>query len=241
MDKKDVLVTGSSSGIGLAISLLFLQKGYRVFGLSRKDNCILSKYENFSYIKCDVSQKTQVENAYNIILDSAKKLDIVVHCAGIALGDNEFEDGLIEDFIEMINVNVFGSVFVFKIFLPLLQNSAQANLISIGSIASNYQYRTGHIYAATKAFLEHLVYSIRTELQSSKLNITLISPGRVETNFDINRYKNDTKKANFQIKNKPYLQVEDITNLISWIVEQDKSLNLPKIEIVPSNGVLSYQ
>lgn len=121
----------------------------------------------------------------------------------------------------------------------MLIKSKNGHIINIGSIASDVHYKTGHVYAASKAFSKHLTKCIRTEQMSDNLHITSINPGKVHTNFQ--SVKSKGKISNKDCDEDQQLRAVDIAETVSWVLSRPKNVNISEIEIIPALSNLSYR
>jgi short-subunit dehydrogenase len=188
---KNVVVTGASSGIGLAISELFLQKGFRVFGSVRKESDAshlkASLGEHFVPLIFDVKDN-------NAILKAADFVKKMVHTEGVALLVNNAGVAItgplqhidIEEFTEQFNINVFGVQRVTQAFLPLLgatfnKEIPKGKIIQISSVSALISQPFVGPYCASKAALESYNDALRRELALFGIQVISIQPGPVKT------------------------------------------------------------
>lgn len=184
MSKKVVLITGASSGIGRSTAEKFLDKGYKVYGAARTEEDLkyLDQYQNGSYILMDITQAEMRENCVEQILAEEKKIDILINNAGYgAFG--AVEEVSLEEVKNQFEVNVFGLSELTKLVIPVMRENHSGKIINISSIAGKIWTPLGGWYHASKFALEGLSDCLRNELKDFGIDVILIEPGAVETNW----------------------------------------------------------
>lgn len=191
---KNVLVTGATGGMGKAICSLLNEKGYRVFGLDYNEG---ENYGNVSFYKCDVTDMSCVEAAYEEISKEVKELYAIIHTAGIYDLDSLIEMDE-KRFVKIFDVNVFGVYRINKVFKPLLFTGSRIVITSSELAPLDPLPFTG-IYGITKATLEKYAFSLRQEAQLLDIPVSVIRPGAVKTgllnisNVALDRFRKNTK------------------------------------------------
>lgn len=174
--KKNIIITGSSSGIGQALRKYYESKGDAVIGISLADD---------DY-NCDVSDKEQLKVAFDDIAKKYEKIDILINCAGFGLS------GAIELIPEKqiqkeYDVNVLGTVYAIQLAMPLL--SDKGKIINISSACALFPLPFRAFYCSSKAAVSMLSDCLRMELCKTKIQSTAICPCDIKTNFTKNRQK----------------------------------------------------
>src|SRR5450631_2667136 len=150
VDKERVaLVTGASSGLGLAIATDLHGAGYRAYGTSRKVTGAHSPYGAFELIKMDVDHDASVEAAIGDLIDREGRLDIVVSNAGMGFG-GALEDTSSEEAFAQFQTNFFGNHRVCRAALPHLRARERAHIVVVGSIAGLIAVPFQGMYSAAK-------------------------------------------------------------------------------------------
>ncbi len=191
---KNVLVTGATGGMGKAICSLLNEKGYRVFGLDYNEGV---DYGNVSFFRCDVTDMSSVEAAYEKISKQANDLAAVIHTAGIYDLDSLIEMDE-ERFVKIFNVNVFGVYRINKVFKPMLFTGSRIIITSSELGPLDPLPFTG-IYGITKSTLEKYAFSLRQETQLLDIPVSVIRPGAVKTGLlnistiALDKFRNNTK------------------------------------------------
>lgn len=172
---KNVLITGVSGGMGLAIAKKFISNGYKVFGLDIREPS--EEIANLTFIPTDLTKMESVEHAFELI--KAKKLSTIINTAGIYELNSLIEMSE-EEFIRVFNINLFAIYRVNKTFIPLLEEGGRIIMISSELAPLDPLPFTG-IYAISKAAIEKYAYSLRMELQLLGIKVIVIRPGAVDT------------------------------------------------------------
>ena len=175
-NKKTVIVTGASGGMGKAVCAL-LSKSYNVFALDVKE----TDTKEVNYIYCDVTNEESVRSAFNKISELTEEVYSIVHTAGIYNLDSllEIEE---ENFIKIFNVNLFGAYRINKTFLPLLKKGGRIIIVSSELAPLDPLPFTG-LYAITKTALENYAHSLRVELSLLGISLSVVRPGAVKTDM----------------------------------------------------------
>lgn len=184
MNSKIIVITGSSSGVGLTLANYFHKKGHTVYGLSRtsKGN------EDFRHIATDVSSKENVEASFQTILKEQKRIDVLINNAGIGML-GAVEDATKEDIEKLLNVNLYGSLFTMQAVLPIMREQKQGHILNVSSIASNNGLPFRGYYSASKSAIDRLTEAIRLENRHSGVEITTLNFGDIKTNIAESRVK----------------------------------------------------
>jgi short-subunit dehydrogenase len=189
MDKVVVLVTGSSSGIGLAAAEYLHMKGYRVYGASR-----YGKEKNsygFIHIQMDVNDNNSVNQAIDHIKFVEGRIDVLINCAGYGFA-GPVEETSEEEIISQFNTNFFGIFRLCKAILPFMRERNSGTIINISSLAGISSLPFQGFYSASKFALEGMSEALRMEISEFGIHVVLIEPGNYNTQFTQNRKKTFT-------------------------------------------------
>ena len=174
--KKNIIITGASSGIGKALKEYYTNMGNTVIGIS---------LTNDDYA-CDVSDREKMQEIFEDIAAKYSKIDILINCAGFGLSGA----------IELINqeriqkeydVNVLGTIYAIQLVLPLMEN--EGKIINISSACALFPLPFRAFYCSSKAAVSMLSDCLRMELSKTKIQVTAICPCDIKTNFTKNRVK----------------------------------------------------
>lgn len=222
MNKKIILITGASSGIGKATAKKFAQQGFDLILCGRRENKLIelqnsfSKEVNSKILLFDVRDNNEVNKALNSLSEKWKKIDILVNNAGNAHGFSSIDKGMIEDWDAMIDGNVKGLLYVSKAIIPQMVERKTGHIINLSSVAGKQTYENGGVYCASKRAVEALSEGMRLDLTKHGIKVTNIAPGAVSTEFSEVRFKGNTDKANKVYQGYEPLLAEDIADLIFY-------------------------
>ena len=191
MNKKSILITGVSSGIGHGTLSYFVKKGFHVYGSVRnsKDANKLKKIfrENFTPLIFDVTKEAQVKKAASIVKKDLKNSNLLalVNNAGVAISGPILLQK-VKDFEKQININLNGAFRVLKFFAPLCgaeknNNSKKGVIFNISSISGKIGMPGVGAYTASKFGLEGLSHSLRRELIQYGVDVVIIGPGPIKS------------------------------------------------------------
>ena len=201
--KRNVFITGASSGIGKATAYSFGKNGDNLVLCARRlerleeiKKDIEEKYAVKVYIyKLDVTIYENVADTVKEIIKTVGNIDILVNNAGLALGLDKFQNYSINNMQTMIDTNIKGLLYVTREIIPYMVSKNSGHIINIGSTAGMYAYADGAVYCATKAAVKFLSDGIRIDTIDKNIKVTTIQPGIVETDFSEVRFHGDKAKA----------------------------------------------
>lgn len=236
-----ILVTGASSGFGVAISEIMIQEGYEVIGVARREERLVRLKEKlgdrFQYVVVDVTSKESIHLALDMIQrlpENFRLIDCLVNNAGLALGLDKAYESQFEDWETMIHTNVLGVVYLTHQLLPAMVERANGYIINIGSIAGNYAYPGANVYGATKAFVRHFSLNLRADLHGTGVRVSNVEPGLCSgSEFSNVRFHGDDVRAAKVYENVEALLPEDIARTVLWLYQTPKHMNVNCIEVMP--------
>jgi 3-hydroxy acid dehydrogenase/malonic semialdehyde reductase len=243
MSQKKILVTGASSGIGRAISLMMAQKGHSVLMASRRTDRLKEIASStptvvgeLLFAELDVTSSASVEKFLNEHSDWLKGVDVLVNNAGLALGREPFQNCEIADVEKMIETNILGLLRVTRKILPFMLENKKGHIVNLGSVAGKEAYPSGTVYCATKAAVHMITDCLRIDLGGSGVRVSTVAPGRVaETEFSLIRFKGDEKRAQANYEGYRVMTAEEIASIVAWIVEQPEHINIQQVLVLPAD------
>ena len=238
MTSKVVLITGASSGIGLATADLLHGAGFIVYGTSRRTNNA-SKYK-FHLIELDVNHDDSVNHAIEKVIQNEGRIDVLINNAGLASGLDKFQDSDMADIEKMINVNIKGLIYVTRELIPLMIERNSGHIINIGSTAGIFAYSKAAVYCATKSAVKLLSDGIRIDTIDTDIKITTVQPGIVETDFSAVRFHGDKEMAKAIYEGIEALKPEDIAEIIVYIANQPKRVQISDITIMANQQAAGF-
>lgn len=240
MEKRIVLITGATSGIGEATALLLAENNFKLILCGRRRDRLeslknkLSAQTEVHTLDFDVRDKVAVQSAIRSLPDSWKNVDVLINSAGNAHGLDPIQTGNVDDWDAMIDINVKGLLYVCHEIVPGMAERKAGHVINIGSIAGKEVYPNGNVYSASKFAVDALTRGMRIDLNANGVKVTSINPGLVETEFSLVRFKGDTQRAAQTYKGLEPLKGKDIADLILFTITRPAHVVLADITIFPT-------
>lgn len=195
-DIKTILITGTSSGIGLVLAEYLGKKGYQVFGLSRKTRD--SPY--FKTIPTDITDPEQVQAAVSEILKSENRIDLLINNAGMGMV-GAIEDSTKEEVLNLFQLNLIGATQTMAAVMPQMRKQRAGKIINVSSIGSEMGLPFRGFYSASKAALDKITEAMRYEVYPWKVAVCSLHLGDIKTNIAENRVRTNVSE--------PYKKVFD--------------------------------
>lgn len=241
LTNKIVLITGASSGIGLACARLCAKKGAQLILCARRTERLESlavelkeHYGKEHYIlPLDVRDHAQVKRQLDLVPNPWQSITVLINNAGLALDTLPLQGGIEEHWDTMIDTNIKGLLYVSRAVLPGMLERGCGHVVNIGSIAGHECYPNGNVYSATKHAVHALSKSMRLDVLGSPVRITEIAPGAVETEFSEVRW-NDKQKAKEFYQNFQPLLAEDIADAIVYCITRPHHVDIEEMIIMPT-------
>ena len=240
MNSKIAFITGATSGIGKATAEIFANNNINLILCGRRSKRLselketLGKLTKVTTLQFDVSDKNAVFEAIESLPEAFKKIDILINNAGNAHGLSSIQDGSIDDWDAMIDINVKGLLYVSKAIMPQMVHRNDGFIVNIGSIAGKEVYPNGNVYCASKYSVNALNKAMRIDLNKHSIRVAAIHPGAVETEFSEVRFKGDTEKAKNVYAGYKALQAKDIAEIIYFVVTRPKHVNIEDLIVYPT-------
>ncbi|SNR39950.1 hypothetical protein SAMN06265371_102303 [Lutibacter agarilyticus] len=240
MNHKTAFITGATSGIGKATAEIFAKYQFQLILCGRRSDRLvelketLSKQTKVTTLQFDVRNREEVFKAVASLSKEFQKIDILINNAGNAHGLSTIQDGSIDDWDAMLDINVKGLLYVSKSILPQMVERNSGFVVNIGSIAGKEVYVNGNVYCASKHAVNALNKAMRIDLNKHNIRVSAIHPGAVETEFSEVRFKGDTEKASNVYKGFDALQAKDIAEIIHFVVSRPAHVNIEDLVVYPT-------
>ena len=214
--QKVVVITGASSGIGLATAEYLKDRGFIVYSLSRS----APKTEGILHLPCDVSDRFLIHQALQKVFEQQGHIDVVINNAGMGIsGSMEYQT--LPDIHRITSINLLGVINCCAEAIPYLRES-RGHIINIGSLAGEFAIPFQTMYTTTKAGVQAFSMALLNELRPLGVRVTCILPGDIRTSFTANRVKTD-------IPNDP-VYGERVRNSVARM-EYDEAHGMPPVSI----------
>ena len=233
---RTAFVTGATAGIGEATVRTLVASGWRCIATGRRKERLDALVEELGADKVhaaafDVRDIEAMEAVLAALPEPFAGIDLLVNNAGLARGLAPAQEASLDDWQTMIDTNVTAMVVLTRKLLPTLIERKGA-IIAIGSVAGNYVYPGGNVYAGSKAFANHFTLALRADLHGTGVRVTSIEPGMVETEFTLVRTGSQDASDDLYRGANP-MTGQDIADMIKWVAELPPHLNINRLEPMP--------
>jgi NADP-dependent 3-hydroxy acid dehydrogenase YdfG len=242
LKNKVICITGASSGIGKACAEQLAALGANLIITARRFDRLQALAQTLSDqhaiqvlpIQLDVADKTQVKKVFAELPEQWKNIDVLVNNAGLALTTDKVQDANIDHWDTMLNTNVHGLLYVTHAILPSMITRDCGHIINLGSVAGFQTYPGGNIYCATKHAVRAISRSLKIDLLGTKVRVTEIAPGAVETEFSEVRFSDKQRAKNFYQDFTP-LNADDIADAVVYAATRPAHVNIAEIVLYPTD------
>ena len=239
---KIVLITGATSGIGLACARKFAENGDRLILTGRNARRlaeikqeITAKGTEVITLVYDVRDSAASKSAFEELPDDWQAIDVLVNNAGLALGlEAEYEVNT-DDWDTMIDTNIKGLLTMTRLVVPGMVERNSGHIINIGSVAGDAAYKGGSVYCATKAAVKALSDGLRIDVAETAIRVTNLKPGLVETNFSNVRFRGDTERAASLYQGIKPLTGDDIADVAVYAANVPAHVQIAEVLILATH------
>lgn len=223
MHRETIIVTGSSRGIGKAISLELIHKGYTVHGISRSQSFF---DPNYSHSFIDLADLKSLPAHLSSLKSQFLSVKALICNAGKGLFGH-IEELSFQEIQSLVSLNFLSQVYLIKTFLPLFKTQESGDIIIIGSESALQGAKQGTIYCATKFALRGFAQALRDECRKNNVRISLINPGFVKSDF--------FEDLDFSPGDEPYESIlpEDIAKVVLSLIEARMGTVFDEITLSP--------
>lgn len=237
-----VFITGATSGIGAACARKFASEGYNLIINGRREDRLKDLKNELMHstidvidLCFDVRRLEEVEKAVASLSDEVKShIQILINNAGLAVGRDTIDEGVVDDWERMIDTNIKGLLYVSRTVIPFLKKKKSGHIFNIGSIAGKEVYPMGNVYCGTKHAVDALSKAMRIDLVDYTIKVTNIAPGAVDTEFSLVRYKGNQQKADATYTGYEPLVANDIAETIYFVATRPKHVTINDLVIMPT-------
>ena len=241
------LITGATSGIGEATAKILAQNNFDLILTGRRKDRLVELQSRIQQdtncevviLSFDVRDKAVTESAFSSLSDKWKAIDVLINNAGLAVGMETIDEGIVDDWERMIDTNIKGLLYITRLVSPLMVQRKSGHIINLSSIAGKEAYAMGNVYCATKHAVQGLTQGMRIDLVKHGIKVSSIAPGAVETEFSMVRFKGDKSKADGVYKGFVPLYANDIAETILFMVTRPAHVNIDDVLIMPTSQAFS--
>ncbi len=235
-----VLITGATSGIGEATARLLAKHNFRLIVCGRREERLSQLVEDIKsqtdvvQLNFDVRDRNAVTEAIGTLPHDWSDIDVLVNNAGNAHGLSPVEEGDLDDWDAMIDINVKGLLYVSKAIIPGMTQRSAGHIINIGSIAGKEVYPNGNVYCASKHAVDAINKGMLLDLNQYGIKVSAINPGLVATEFSLVRFKGDEDRAKTVYEGYQALKAEDIADIIHFAITRPAHVNISDLVVLPT-------
>ncbi|ALM21025.1 oxidoreductase [Nonlabens tegetincola] len=236
---KTALITGATSGIGLATAITLAENGFSLVLCGRNTQKLnelekeLGDLVPVTTLSFDVRDQVAVNKAIaSLTNEPFDFIDILINNAGNAHGLDAIDQGSTEDWDAMLDINVKGLLYVSKAIIPQMRDAGRGHIINIGSTAGKEVYPKGNVYCGSKHAVDAITTGMRLDLNPYGIRVGAVNPGLVETNFSKVRFKGDTNRADQVYKGYMPLQPEDVADAILFAITRPPHVNIADLTMM---------
>jgi len=234
-----VLITGASSGIGMATARAFALSQARLVLAARRAErlrALAAELPTESHvITLDVRDRAAVHRAVAALPEPFAAIDVLVNNAGLSRGLAPLHEGTEDDWDEMIDTNVKGLLYVTRAVLPGMVARGRGHVVNIGSVAGHEAYARGNVYCASKAAVKMLNKALRLDLLGTGIRVSTVDPGLVPTEFSEVRFHGDAARAAQVYADTRPLSAGDVAEAIVWCTSRPPHVNVENVLLMPTD------
>ena len=231
-----ILITGGTSGIGLAFAERFFAEGNTVIICGRRADrlaTIAEKNEGMITRVCDIANATDRVALRDWVVQHYPTINVLINNAGLALGLDPAHQADLDEWDRMIDTNIKGLINMTKFILPGMISRSKGHIFNVGSVAGTYPYPGGNVYGASKAFVHEYTSDLRLSLADTPLRVTSIEPGMVSGTEFSNVRLGDDDRASKVYEGIHAMSADDIAESIYWAATLPPHVNINRLELMP--------
>lgn len=242
MEKKTVLITGATSGIGLGCARKFAENGDRLILTGRNTEKLeaiqqelQAKGTEVLTLAFDVRDRDAARQAIENLPEAWQQIDVLINNAGLALGLEPEYEGNLDEWETMIETNIMGLLTMTRLIVPRMVERGKGHIINVGSVAGDAAYAGGNVYCATKAAVKALSDGLRIDVANTAIRVTNLKPGLVETNFSNIRFRGDADRAATVYKGIKPLTGDDIADVAVYAANAPEHVQIAEVLILATH------
>ena len=236
------LITGATSGIGESCAHKFAQAGYNLIVTARRSDLLASlkrKLERQGVevlpLVFDVRDRKAAHDAIAGLPQEWAEVDVLVNNAGLARGLEPEYEGNMDDWDEMIDTNIRGLLTMTRLIVPAMVARNHGHIINIGSVAGDAAYAGGNVYCATKSAVKSTSDGLRIDVAHTKVRVTNIKPGLVETNFSRVRFHGNEDRADKVYQGIKPLTGDDVADVVLYAVQAPEHVQIAEVLVLATH------
>ncbi|MFO0578758.1 MAG: SDR family NAD(P)-dependent oxidoreductase [Polyangia bacterium] len=239
---KVALVTGASSGIGAACGAALVRSGAHVILAARRGERLSALREQLHacgsmchVLELDVRHAAAVTEGLASLPGELQAIDILINSAGLGRGLDKLHEGDPREWDEIIDTNVKGLLYVTRAVLPQMVARDTGHIVNIGSVAGRQAYQGGNVYAASKAAVRMLTECLKHDLGGTRVRVSTVDPGMVETEFSVVRFRGDRERADKVYDGMTPMSADDVAEAVLFCVTRPPHVNISEIVMLATD------
>ncbi len=240
---RTILITGATAGIGEACARRFAEEGASLVLVGRRAErleALASELRTAHGARVhiaalDVRDREGVNALRDRLREEGALPDVLLNNAGKARGLDPVQSGDASDWDEMIDTNLKGLLWFTRAFLPSMIEQNRGHVVNIGSSAGRWTYPNGNVYAATKFAVKALTEGINIDLLGTRVRVSSVDPGLVETEFSEVRFHGDTERADAVYQGYTPLAAEDVADAVAYVVNAPEHVDIFNLVLLPTD------
>jgi len=243
-----VLVTGASAGIGRSSARIFADRGAHLVLLARRLDRLRELRDELRnrygvdvrVFGLDVRDRTGVDDLVGQLAAESLLPDVLINNAGLSRGLDPLHEGSVQDWEEMIDTNVKGLLYMSRAILPHMVERDSGHIINVGSIAGHIVYPRGNVYNASKFAVRALTEGMNLDLVGTRVRVSTVDPGLVETEFSQVRFRGDDERAAEVYRGYTPLSPDDVADVIAYVAGAPPHVNVFQTVVYPTDQRSPY-
>ncbi len=238
---KIAIITGATAGIGLETARVLSENKFDLILTGRRADRLAELKKELESESCkvltlsfDIRSKSETDKALEELPENWKAVDVLINNAGLAAGLATIDKANIDDWETMIDTNIKGLLYITQTISSWMIKRESGHIINISSIAGKESYPNGSVYCGTKHAVEAISKAMRIELAPYNIKVSTVSPGAVDTEFSLVRFKGDKEKADKVYEGFSPLFAQDVAESIYFVISRPKHVNVNDLLITPS-------
>ena len=251
MKHKIALITGATSGIGEGCARRFAIGGYDLILTGRNEEKLKSLKTELGKegvrvlpLAFDVRDRQTAQQAINGLPKEWKNIDVLINNAGLARGLEPEYEGDFDDWDQMIDTNIKGLLTMTRLIVPGMVKRDHGHVINIGSVAGDAAYAGGNVYCATKSAVTAITDGLRIDVAHTKVRVTNVKPGLVETHFSNVRFHGDDERADRVYRGIKPLNGDDIADVAYYAASAPEHVQIAEVLVLAThqaNGTVIHR
>lgn len=244
---KIAFITGATSGIGEATAISLARNNFDLVLTGRRNDRLLRLKEKIVSesgsdvitFNFDIRDLTATENAIKSLNGKWLEIDVLINNAGLAVGFSNIQDGVIDDWEQMIDTNIKGLLYITRQIAPIMVKKGSGHIVNLSSVAGIETYPYGNVYCASKHAVQSLTKGMRIDMLKHGIKVTSVCPGAVNTEFSTVRFNGDKERADQVYKGFTPLYASDVAETILFVVTRPAHVNIDDILVMPTDQAYS--